>query len=82
MQSSNVRKLLVCSLLIITMVPVVLSTLPSFQASAAKGCPNLCGPPSNPGGHQGNLQTTHGQQYNNGTTTTSADSSDSVTTST
>jgi len=83
MQSSNIRKLLVCGLLIITMVPVLLSTFPGFQASATHVCPNLCGgDPGKPGGgHQGNLQTTRNLQYND-TTTTSTDSSDSMTTST
>ena len=37
MKSSNFRRLLVCSLLIVTMVPVLLSTLPNFRASAVCG---------------------------------------------
>jgi hypothetical protein len=46
------RKWLASSLLILVMVPVLLSSTPSFQVSAG-GCPNLCGPPGKGTPHNG-----------------------------
>lgn len=76
MKSSNLRKLLVCSLLIITMVPVLLSTLPSFQASACGGHVSGIGDTAigiaGCGGGTPHTRNGNGNNNNYGSTTTSS----------
>jgi hypothetical protein len=71
------RKWLVSGLLILVMIPVLLSTIPSFQVSASRACIAYCG--GNGGGHSGggngpHTTETRNLDYSNSTTTTDTSS--------
>ena len=79
MKSSQARKLLLCSLLILSVVPVLFSTLPNFQAKATLAGPGNGNPrngghggsggPQDPQPHGGNINPYPNTNWNSTTTT-------------
>jgi len=73
MQKSQVKKLLLCTLLLLAIVPAVISTLPNFQARAAAVGPG--GSHNSNGGHGGKNDDPHTKNLDSNQTMTSSTTS-------